>query len=346
VPAGATVVTDHDVSLANPLETPLQKLLLGTLVVNGTANSIDVQEGTLGGQGTLNKLSVRKDATIMIHIDMADLADLKAETIMTVEDLIIEGYPTVKIVVQSAGPNHTFNPLSAPITIVNSTRVRAQEEGVDFGFTTGLDRRLGCGVRFEGGDEQVSQTDQIRVVLSQAKPGDSNEDGLFNSSDLMQVFQAGQYDDGIRGNSTWLEGDWDCTGDVDSNDFITVFQDLETEYVAVAAISSTTTPLYSEVAEVDVYPADNKSRARYPESRSSQSKTISTHAIHGYVFEPSDPRIKRRLLFAIDSDAIDGVNRHSSEMCPTTLPAGMSVLTTRNPEKNIDLTHLHAKPAK
>jgi hypothetical protein len=55
------------------------------------------------------------------------------------------------------------------------------------------------------------------------KLGDSNHDGLFNSSDLVAVFTAGEYEDGVPGNSTWEEGDWNRDGDFDSSDFTTAF---------------------------------------------------------------------------------------------------------------------------
>ena len=37
----------------------------------------------------------------------------------------------------------------------------------------------------------------------QPHPGDANRDGQFNSGDLVQVFVAGEYEDGFVGNSTW-----------------------------------------------------------------------------------------------------------------------------------------------
>jgi hypothetical protein len=54
--------------------------------------------------------------------------------------------------------------------------------------------------------------------------GDSNGDGIFNSSDLIVVFQAGEYEDGIAGNSTFEEGDWNRDGDFDSADLVLAFQ--------------------------------------------------------------------------------------------------------------------------
>lgn len=54
--------------------------------------------------------------------------------------------------------------------------------------------------------------------------GDSNLDGEFSSSDFVFVFQAGEYEDTLAGNSTWGTGDWNGDGDFDSSDFVTAFQ--------------------------------------------------------------------------------------------------------------------------
>jgi hypothetical protein len=53
-----------------------------------------------------------------------------------------------------------------------------------------------------------------------AQAGDSNGDGVFDSGDLLLVFQAGEYEDLIDGNSTFAEGDWDGDGDFTSSDLI------------------------------------------------------------------------------------------------------------------------------
>ncbi|MEZ6119790.1 MAG: hypothetical protein R3C28_24930 [Pirellulaceae bacterium] len=54
--------------------------------------------------------------------------------------------------------------------------------------------------------------------------GDANLDGLFDSSDLVRIFQEGQYEDGITGNSTWRSGDWNGDGEFDTSDLVTAFQ--------------------------------------------------------------------------------------------------------------------------
>ena len=55
--------------------------------------------------------------------------------------------------------------------------------------------------------------------------GDANLDSVFDSADLVQVSGIGEYEDGLPGNSTWSEGDWDANGDFDSGDLVAAFQD-------------------------------------------------------------------------------------------------------------------------
>lgn len=54
--------------------------------------------------------------------------------------------------------------------------------------------------------------------------GDSNDDGVFDSSDITFVFQVGKYEDDLPGNATFDEGDWNLDGDFDSSDFVLAFQ--------------------------------------------------------------------------------------------------------------------------
>jgi hypothetical protein len=54
-------------------------------------------------------------------------------------------------------------------------------------------------------------------------PGDANRDGRFDSSDLVQVLQAGEYEDGIAGNSMQDEGDFNGDGDFTTADLVFAF---------------------------------------------------------------------------------------------------------------------------
>ena len=54
--------------------------------------------------------------------------------------------------------------------------------------------------------------------------GDANLDGVFNSRDLVLVFQANEYEDDVDGNSSWSEGDWNGDGDFTSADLVEAFR--------------------------------------------------------------------------------------------------------------------------
>ena len=50
--------------------------------------------------------------------------------------------------------------------------------------------------------------------------GDVNLDGSFDLDDLDIVYSAGEFEDGIPGNSNYLEGDFNGDGDFDSSDIV------------------------------------------------------------------------------------------------------------------------------
>ncbi|MCA9212200.1 MAG: hypothetical protein KDB27_03970 [Planctomycetales bacterium] len=52
----------------------------------------------------------------------------------------------------------------------------------------------------------------------------SNDDGLFDSSDLVKVFQAGKYEDDLSRAASFDEGDWNQDGFFDSSDLVLAFQ--------------------------------------------------------------------------------------------------------------------------
>jgi hypothetical protein len=72
----------------------------------------------------------------------------------------------------------------------------------------------------------------VRQILG-TNYGDANLDGIFDSSDLIQAFQFGQYEDGVVGNSTWASGDFNCDGEFDTGDLVLAFQGGA--YVAAAS---------------------------------------------------------------------------------------------------------------
>ncbi len=54
--------------------------------------------------------------------------------------------------------------------------------------------------------------------------GDTNLDGIFDSTDLILAFQGGQYEDVLAINSMWETGDWNCDREFDSSDLVRAFQ--------------------------------------------------------------------------------------------------------------------------
>jgi hypothetical protein len=71
-------------------------------------------------------------------------------------------------------------------------------------------------------DGQVNASDRDVLILEimGTTYGDSDLDYVFDSTDLIKLFQLGEYEDGIAGNSTWDEGDWNGDGEFDSNDLL------------------------------------------------------------------------------------------------------------------------------
>lgn len=76
-------------------------------------------------------------------------------------------------------------------------------------------------------DNRVNSSDIFVWVKELAKTylGDANVDGTFSSGDLLAVLQAGEYEDTLRRNSVWSEGDWDGDREATSRDIVLAFQE-------------------------------------------------------------------------------------------------------------------------
>ena len=89
--------------------------------------------------------------------------------------------------------------------------------------------------------------------------GDSNGDGVFDSSDLVAVFTAGEYEDGIANNSTFAEGDWNGDGEFDSSDLVFVFSEGDFEPNAARLRNQDVDAIFSDWNEL------NKKEKRHDE---------------------------------------------------------------------------------
>ena len=65
---------------------------------------------------------------------------------------------------------------------------------------------------------------QILFLTNDDYTLDANLDGRFDTSDLVAIFQRGEYEDAIAGNSTWSDGDWNCDGDFTTSDLVVALQ--------------------------------------------------------------------------------------------------------------------------
>ena len=73
--------------------------------------------------------------------------------------------------------------------------------------------------RIDGADLQHVVDEVLKTSF-----GDANLDGEFDSADLVDVFQLGEYEDGLPLNSTWEEGDWNGDGEFDLSDLTLAFE--------------------------------------------------------------------------------------------------------------------------
>jgi hypothetical protein len=62
------------------------------------------------------------------------------------------------------------------------------------------------------------------MVVKTRLVGDVNDDHVFDSRDLIAIFQAGEYEDGVTRNSSFDDGDWNGDGEFDSGDLVIAFQ--------------------------------------------------------------------------------------------------------------------------
>jgi hypothetical protein len=94
------------------------------------------------------------------------------------------------------------------------------------------------------GDGAVDQTDRDVWVrdLMNTYYGDSNLDGEFTTTDLVQVLQSGQFEDSVPGNSSWASGDWSGDLEFNTSDLITAFQDGGFEQGPRAAVAAVPEP--------------------------------------------------------------------------------------------------------
>ncbi len=94
------------------------------------------------------------------------------------------------------------------------------------------------------GDAKVDQADRVRWIkeLKKTWVGDADLDGTFGTPDLLQVFQRGEYEDAVVGNSVWGDGDFNGDLDFNTTDLVVAFQDGGFEKGPIAATAAVPEP--------------------------------------------------------------------------------------------------------
>jgi hypothetical protein len=146
-----------------------------------------------------------------------------------------------------------------------SASARVYETPIEVQQTTTIVARARDGADWSG---------PIQIRIETASPGDANRDGRFTSADLIQVLQAGEYEDGIDDNSTWEDGDWNGDGDFTTADLIAALQTGMYEAALAAAVAADPG---SPIA------ADGSTSSRVEMPRSS-SQTTNCEANRGFVW--------------------------------------------------------------
>ena len=156
-------------------------------------------------------------------LDLANLLRIRRLDHVTVDPFLLELY---------AGELGVFDAIEGNTVTVVGTRGDFNGDGLlsgkDIDLLSAEARNPGPKLSFDlTGDETVNAEDRTHWVhnLRTTYFGDANLDGEFNSSDLVDIFTAGQYEDDIEMNSTWATGDWNGDGDFDTGDLVVAFQD-------------------------------------------------------------------------------------------------------------------------
>ncbi|MCA9212207.1 MAG: hypothetical protein KDB27_04005 [Planctomycetales bacterium] len=169
------------------------------------------QELLLPGEYTLAAVGTTLDESQTYSIELGTSIDRG-------EDIVFSQF---QVVSGSVEPNQAIDPFRFTLSTPERTAPTIDELFAAIREGTGGDL---YDVSFDG----FVDSEDIRAWVHQIANtyfGDANLDGEFNAADLTLVFESGQYEDGVGGNSIWSTGDWNGDGEFDSRDFVLAFQD-------------------------------------------------------------------------------------------------------------------------
>ncbi len=207
-------------------------------IISGANSGVfDVQLGDLDGDGDLDiaTASLLGDAIVVYENlgggtfsqPIVAISDVRAPTSIEIADVNQDGLPDL-VTGLSLDDAVVWLPNQSPGTAGRGDfNEDGQVDEQDIELLCAQVRDAGLDRRFDlTGDGAINRSDVNELITDVLGTsfGDANLDGIFNSTDLIQVFQRGEYEDGEAFNSSWGEGDWNCDGDFSTTDLVFAFQ--------------------------------------------------------------------------------------------------------------------------
>lgn len=149
----------------------------------------------------------------------------------------------------------------------------------------------------------AADRDELVMTILGTNYGDANLNGIFDQMDFISIFAAGEYEDGIDGNSTWETGDWDGDGDFTSQDLVLAFLRDGFDNSPVAAVARTSLGAAISHGENDrsTTEANLEELADLPLARM-QARQLETPSSHDSVFANGE------VDQITSDDAVDGLS--------------------------------------
>ena len=167
----------------------------------------------LGLQGFLAGTKNPNDDSLSVWLEWLDAPDVVASGTSFDVRFAVDSTPPGEVELPVAGDFDDSGTLDATdIDLLSGAAVRA--EVYDPSFDLNHDGRLDA-------DDRGVWVHDLRNTWF----GDANLDSQFASDDFVQAFEQGEYEDLVKGNSGWADGDWDGNADFESADFVRAFQD-------------------------------------------------------------------------------------------------------------------------
>jgi len=167
-------------------------------------------------------------------------------------------------------------------------------------------------------DGLVNEADRDEMIFSilDSTYGDADLNTFFDSNDFVLVFQAGEYEDNIVGNSRWETGDWDGDGEFSSDDFVLAFQtgDYETAGARAASPSLSLQPVAAALEPAPQMVIDEPIAAESPDGRALSTTSAAQ--------QPELIDVAMESLFADERETLPSVSPSVEDLLADTDPTG------------------------